>query len=565
MLDDLLFGNESNAGAQLSLRVSSHLPSEASREIAVDGATDVGTVDVVLNSEIVEQVLAHLDEQGHQVVPEENLALCWPILRRLISQLGLSSRPRDRFLERIDTLSRMSVVSANVLYDDVAKGMLVPNHIGEINEHFVCKARSIEPENLYLEHPYFRMLNELGRILLDETLYRENQSLVYVMAREYLDDRYLRLSISGVMPRVTDAMAPMPFRDTGSHISTPYPRQGRYGILEHEDLFAWKLVEGPFRDMGFILLRQLGMGEFGRVYEALNTANPTMPNRVALKVDRLIGGSKNAIAEADIAMQIGRDLARSPHIIRVYDAGILDRRQLTYHVLQVVDGDTLDNLAGLTGKEHSSITRHVAGRSEAAVRSEHDKSVELSKGEGWRRRQITKPFTESLSLSQHMDLQTSIFLWLEEVHRLGYVVNDLKNGNLMVSRRGQLKGIDLDAYSLLRSPIDSLTDFLFLSTSALLFVLHLAGKRDQTSVTAEQMFGSQKDLREGIRHYWPFEDVSVTSHGRVETADVIELLSEILYRCRTRRYVDSPDDFSSDIDRWIQLKHDVFDEEIVLD
>jgi DNA-binding helix-hairpin-helix protein with protein kinase domain len=46
-----------------------------------------------------------------------------------------------------------------------------------------------------------------------------------------------------------------------------------------------------------------------------------------------------------------------------------------------------------------------------------------------------------------MDLLTSIVLWLEEVHALGYAVNDLKNGNLMVSRRGQLKGIDLDTYS----------------------------------------------------------------------------------------------------------------------
>ncbi len=57
----------------------------------------------------------------------------------------------------------------------------------------------------------------------------------------------------------------------GRLVRTPDPVLGSYGILdERKTCWAWKTVAKPFAELGFTLLRQLGMGEFGRVYEALN-------------------------------------------------------------------------------------------------------------------------------------------------------------------------------------------------------------------------------------------------------------------------------------------------------
>ncbi len=40
----------------------------------------------------------------------------------------------------------------------------------------------------------------------------------------------------------------------------------------------------------------------------------------------------------------------------------------------------------------------------------------------------------------------------------------------MMSRRGQLKGIDLDSYSKTHSPKDKMTDFMFLAVSLILLL-----------------------------------------------------------------------------------------------
>ena len=131
---------------------------------------------------------------------------------------------------------------------------------------------------------------------------------------------------------------------------TPTPRQ--------HGTFNGVISRLPYvRDLGFTLLRQLGMGEFGRVYEALNDNSTNYPGRVALKVDRIVGKKKKAILEAEQAMAVGRALARSPHLMRLYDTGKLKGQRFTYHVLQLINGDTLDNLVGVTGTEHASVSR----------------------------------------------------------------------------------------------------------------------------------------------------------------------------------------------------------------
>lgn len=564
VLDELLFGTTANAVDQLWLRSSSLLPSEATRESHVG---DRGTVFVVFQAAWVEDLERRLAAAGPQVTPLQQLGYVWPLLRRLLSQLGYPAVPRDRFLEKIDLTSRLLLIAAHVLYDYSSRENLQPNAAGLIYQHYLSQRSGMSCEKLAVEHPYFRLLHELATILFDETAYREQEWLVKVFVREYLDDRYLRLSVSGIMPWVSEAMLPMPYRwrTPRQRVDTPLPRIGRYGILDDEDLHAWRVVERPFRDMGFVLVSQLGMGEFGRVYAALNLHQPQLPSRIALKVDRITSNVTKSIQDAQMAMAIGRDLARSPHIIRLYDAGQLKRHQLTYHVLQLVDGDTLDNLVGVTGHEHSSIHPRQRTWTEDELQREYEQSVRLSVAEQWRRQRLREPFTQPLTLSQAMDLQTSIFLWVEKVHAMGYAVNDLKNGNLMVSHRGQLKGIDLDAYRRTEAAIDRMSDFLFLSTSLLLYLLHATGRKEATALTAERMLKSRDSLREGIEESWGFEDVSRVSHGRVENADVIDLLVDLITRCRSRTYIDAPHRFSNDIDRWIRLKRAIFIEELVLD
>jgi len=41
-----------------------------------------------------------------------------------------------------------------------------------------------------------------------------------------------------------------------------------------------------------------------------------------------------------------------------------------------------------------------------------------------------------------LDLLTSVLLWMEGVHAIGYAINDLKNGNLMMNPARAAEGID---------------------------------------------------------------------------------------------------------------------------
>ena len=130
------------------------------------------------------------------------------------------------------------------------------------------------------------------------------------------------------------------------------------------------------------------MGEFGRVYEALNDNNPHFPGRVALKVDRILGKKKNAILEAEEAMAVGRALARSPHLMRLYDTGKLKGQRFTYHVLMAIDrtATTLDNLVGVTGTEHASVSRPPSARASEHGRKPSSIAPSASRdSELWRR------------------------------------------------------------------------------------------------------------------------------------------------------------------------------------
>src|SRR6187402_3110295 len=563
VFEELMFGNVKRGNRTVIVRLSPDVPSDGTREVPRDGMNGHGETRIVLHSRLARYVHEALIARSRSA--DEVLGLCWPLVSRFVSQLAYPESPRDRFAEKIEVFSRITFVSINVLYDSRKSGHLIPTPTGCVYEDMVSESSGIPRLELMDRHPYFRMLNKLGFLLRGHG-FGGDAAEVRVAACEYLDTVYLRLSLAGAMPDVAQAMAPMTFERVGRRVRTPNPQLGAFGVVDSEDLEAWKTVDGPFRDLGFTLLRQLGMGEFGRVYEALNDNSPNFPGRVALKVDRIVGKKKNAILEAEEAMFVGRALARSPHLMRLYDTGKLKGQRFTYHVLQLINGDTLDNLVGVTGTEHASVSRPPSARaSEGEAEAEFERAVSLRSGELWRRQRMALPFTHALSPAMVMDLLTSVLLWMEAVHDVGYAINDLKNGNLMMSRRGQLKVIDLDSYAPAHSPKDKITHFMFLAVSVILLLFSAPVANRGRNVPWEALIESEERLRAGLIEAWPFGNVELLSDGRVTRAELTDALVDLVHRSRHLIYTKRPDLFSADIGRLVDIKHRLLIEELVID
>ncbi|HKO53404.1 MAG TPA: hypothetical protein VJV79_37100 [Polyangiaceae bacterium] len=563
VFEDLLFGNAKRGDRTVIVRLSPDVPSDGTREVPRDGVSRHGETRIVLHSRLARYVNEALTAGPRS--SDQVLGLCWPLVSRFVSQLGYPESPRDRFVEKIEVFSRITFVSINVLYESRKSGHLIPTIAGSVYEDMVSESSGIPRRELMDRHPYFRMLNKLGFLLRGHG-FGGDAAEVRIAASEYLDTVYLRLSLAGAMPEVAPAMAPMDFERIGRKVRTTKPQLGSFGIIDSEDLEAWRTVEGPFRDVGFTLLRQLGMGEFGRVYEALNDSSSNYPGRVALKVDRIVGKKKNAILEAEEAMFVGRALARSPHLMRLYDTGKLKGQRFTYHVLQLINGDTLDNLVGVTGTEHASVSRPPSARaSEGEAAAEFDRAVSLRTGELWRRQRMALPFTHALSPAMVMDLLTSVLLWMETVHDVGYAINDLKNGNLMMSRRGQLKGIDLDSYAPAHSPKDKVTDFMFLAVSVILLLFSAPVANRGRNVPWEALIESEARLRSGLSEAWPFGNVELQSDGRVSREELTTVLVDLVHRSRHLIYSKRPELFSHDIARMVSVKHRLLNEELVID
>lgn len=560
----LVFDNPANRTARLRVVLSPHLPSDGTRESRHDGAT--GAVRLVLSSALAHAARKRL-EQSLVLSTAEKLGGIWVVIARMLQNLAYPAAPRDLFVSKIDVHSKVTYVAINVLFDEQKRGVLSATGVGNAFARVMSEATGMSVEDLFEHHAYFRSLNKVGFMLRAQS-YQRYEDDARIVSREFLDPLYLRLSLAGAMPDVLPVMQSMRPTRAGAKLKTPPPELGKFGILDDQDLEAWRTVAAPFRDQGFTLVRQLGMGEFGRVYEAINESNRAFPERVALKVDRILGKKKKAILEAEEAMRVGRALAASPHVIRLYDTGKLTGQRFTYHVLQLIDGDTLDNLVGVTGREHGSVSRPPGARgSEYEAQLEFARAVESqSRGsELWRRQRVASPFTQALSPAMVLDLLTSVLLWLEEVHNIGYANNDLKNGNLMMSRRGQLKGIDLDSYSVTHSPKDKMTDFMFLAVS-LVLLLFSAPVTDRGRVVPwEALIESEERLRAGLADAWPFGDVAQLSQGRVSREELTELLVDLVHRSRHLVYAKQPQLFSRDIVRLMDLKRRLLFEEFVVD
>jgi hypothetical protein len=164
-----------------------------------------------------------------------------------------------------------------------------------------------------------------------------------------------------------------------------------------------------------------------------------------------------------------------------------------------------------------------------------------------------------------LDLLSSVLLWLNDVHEVNYAINDLKNGNLMMSRRGQLKGIDLDSYAPVHSPRDKVTDFMFLAVSLVLLLLSARGNALTPRIPWEELIESEPRLRQGLVDAWPFGDVAALSDGRVSEAELLNVLVDLIHRSRRLVYAKRPDLFTEDLQRLINIKRRLLPEEMIID
>jgi hypothetical protein len=564
VFNDMIFGNPGNLEPGLALNSCTGLPAFASRETRLSEDQTFAESRILVRTRMFEEFEPLLDSPGS---PMERLGKIWEVIRHILLQLGHEIYPRDRFTERIKLTTNWALVNLHVLYDGKKDGRLQPNEAGEAFEILSAKREKMERRELFAREPFFRLLSDVSFLLRERNI-ADLWDTAAVISRDYLDSRYLRLSISDLMPAKPAWLEAMPVEwKSPKKIKTPRLEIGRYGIIDDEDEDAWKQVRGPLEDIGYLIIGQLGMGQFGRVYEAINVTNGSIPERVAVKVDRIRKGhKKEAIEAADTIMAIARGLSKSPHVIRVFDAGHLKKIRSNYHILQIVEGDTLDHLIGVAGSEHASILRPKSGRSSKDdAKREFLKSLSGGAGEAWRKDRKSPPFVAPPGLGHIMDLLTSTALWLEEVHQLGYAVNDLKNGNVMMSRRGQFKAIDLDSYSRIFSHLDKLTDFFFLAVSSLQLVTRgCAWEKSATASEIRELLADPGAVERRLLEIWPYGDLSAQSSGRVATREVAEFFAKFIDDARSGLFAEDPRRFTDAIDNLIFLKRRLSTEEMVL-
>lgn len=564
LLDNLLFTQPIDAEGTARIVLSDVVPSSGTREAPAETSPTHLDTHFVLRAQLLRRVRQALDE-GTGLSDDERLGFAWPVASRMLSQISCPLSPRDRFVAKIDAFAKLSYLAINVLYDDYRSGRLVPNAVGVAFEAHMSEQCGLPRELLHDQHPYFRMLTKLS-FLLRALPYSSYADEARIVSREYLDTVYLRLSLASAMPELTATERPMPLRQRWGKLRAPKPIVGQYGIADNEDVVAWKKLARPFRETGFILVRQIGVGDFGRVYEAINERNANLPNRVALKVDRIMGRRKQAILEAAAAARVGGQLARAPHLVRLYDTGKLDGRRYTYHVLQLIDGDTIDALIQVPGAEHASTGWPPSVRtSEQQAREEYERAVFLASRQERARRSMGLPFRYPLSAAMVLDVLTSVLLTVEEVHRLGFSINDLKNDNLMMSRRGQIKGIDLDSFAPIVTPFDKATDFMFLAASLILFVFNAPSARPRPDLAWKELAESEERLRRELVLDWPLGNIELSSEHRVSKPELIDLLVDLVTRCNRLVYTRQPDLFEADIARLIGIKRRLRAEEFVVD
>ena len=570
-----ILSNHANTVVPIQIKCSHHLPADSTREILLDNSLDIKEVSIVLNGDLVQSVFEACENLSGSE-DDERLGLLWGLVKPLLHELGHSNLPRDRFFEEIHQVWCDCVAMRNVLFKNKREnGRLVPNKAGKAYLNFIAQREFQNGKNQskddIFSRPFFKLLNHLHRLVGEDMLNKHDKikllkfedlaASAKVIIRGHLDDEYLRPSLSQTMSGLPEAYQPMKITFKKKGVVAPPPEVGRYGIEDEEDLSAWNKVSEKFRKIGLVIVSQLGIGEFGRVYEAVNLINPSWPDRVAVKVDRIYKKrKKEAIQVEDVMLRLSHDLSNSPHVISIYDAGLLSKKY-TYHVLQLVaEGETLDELLGIGGTEPTS--RPPIFDEENTLQKLKQK---LLKPIGQRSKRKNHRFSRPLTLNETIDVMVSMLLWVEKVHSLGYSINDVKTGNIMMNCRGQIKGIDLDFYQRAPSfPQAFMQDFFLLSWACLLLFMNAARKEPLPPDSLKENIGiamqSGADFfRNALLAEWKFADLSSE-----DASPFLDCFIDIIYRSRANTYGEQPDLFEKDINRLIYLKRFFFEREIVL-
>jgi hypothetical protein len=570
-----VLANKANTIVPIQIKCSPHLPADSTREIFLDDNLNIKDVSIVLNSDLIHNV-AKAYEKISDGGEDERLGILWGLIKPLLHELGHSNLPRDRFFEEIHQVWCDCVAMRNIFFKSKRKsGFLVPNKAGKtymqfFSERLLQNGIKVSKDEIFSQ-PFFKMLNHLHRLIGEDMLNKHEKikllkfddlvASAKVIIRGYLDDEYLRPSLSEIMSGLPEAYRPMEITWKKKGPETPPPKVGRYGIEDEEDLSAWNKVADKFRKIGLVIVCQLGIGEFGRVYEAINLINPSWPERVAVKVDRIYKKrKKEAIQVEDVIMQLSHALSNSPHVISIYDAGLLSKKY-TYHVLQLVaEGETLDELLGIGGTEPTS--RPAIFGEENTLQKLRQKFL---KPIGQRSKRKNHRFTRPLTLNETIDVIVSMLLWVEKVHSLGYSINDVKTGNVMINCRGQIKGIDLDFYQKAPSlPQAFMQDFFLLSWACLLLFINAPRKDPLPPESLKEDFGialqSGADFfRDALLQEWKFTDLSSK-----DASPFLDCFTDIISRSRANIYGVNRDLFEQDINRLIYLKRLFFEREIVM-
>ncbi len=141
--------------------------------------------------------------------------------------------------------------------------------------------------------------------------------------------------------------------------------------MREDDTWDGARSEGPGSRIGpFTLLRRIGEGGFGDVYEA-EQEHP-VKRRVALKVIKLGMDTREVIARFDAERQ-ALAMMEHPHIARVLDAGATESGR-PYFVMELVDGEPIASYCDtnrLTIEERLRLFEQVC----EAVQHAHTKGV----------------------------------------------------------------------------------------------------------------------------------------------------------------------------------------------
>ena len=97
---------------------------------------------------------------------------------------------------------------------------------------------------------YLRLLRR-GGFTLRARPYTEYSNDLRIAAREYLDARYMRLSLAGAMPDLERWQKPMQVDLSRRKPRVPKPKVGLHGAMGADDVHAWSEVSKPLQELGF--------------------------------------------------------------------------------------------------------------------------------------------------------------------------------------------------------------------------------------------------------------------------------------------------------------------------